>query len=101
MNDVPGHRVVRVLGSVYGLSVRSRNWGADIATVLRSVVGGELRYLTSLMYTSRNHAVERMVGEAIGRGANAVVAMRFDVSELMGFAQVCAYGTACVIEEIA
>ncbi|OCK84341.1 DUF74 domain protein [Lepidopterella palustris CBS 459.81] len=100
MNEIPGYRVVRVLGTVYGLSVRSRNWGADIASVLKSAVGGELKYLTNMLYTGRNHAVERMVGECIGRGGNAIIALRFDASEVMSFAQVCAYGTACVIEKI-
>jgi uncharacterized protein YbjQ (UPF0145 family) len=100
MNEIPGYRVVRVLGTVYGLTVRSRNWGADIASVLKSAVGGELKYLTNMLYSGRNNAVERMVGEAIGRGGNAVIAMRYDTTEIMGFAQVCAYGTACVIEKI-
>ena len=99
-NDLPGYRIVKVLGTVYGLSVRSRNWGADIVSVLKSVVGGELRYLTNMLYTSRNHAVERMLGEVMGRGGNAVLAMRFDIAEVMGFSQVCAYGTAVVVEKI-
>jgi uncharacterized protein YbjQ (UPF0145 family) len=101
MNDIPGYRVVRVLGTVYGLTVRSRNWGADIATIFKSVVGGELKYLTNVLYTSRNYAVERMVGECIGRGGNAIIALRFDTGEIMSsFAQVCAYGTACIVEKV-
>ena len=100
MNEVAGYRVVRVLGTVYGLTVRSRNWGADIAQVFKSVVGGELKYFTSMLYTSRNSAVERMVGECMGKGGNAIIAMRFDTGEIAGFAQVCAYGTACVVERI-
>jgi len=101
MNDIPGYRVIRVLGTVYGLTVRSRNWGADIASVLKSAVGGELKYLSNLLYTARNSAVERMVGECIARGGNAVIAMRYDTSEIMSScAQVCAYGTACVVEKI-
>jgi uncharacterized protein YbjQ (UPF0145 family) len=100
MNDIPGYKVVKVLGAVYGLSVRSRNWGADIVSVVKSIVGGELRYLTNLLYVSRNAATERMIGETMSRGGNAVIAMRFDVAEIMGFSQVCAYGTACVVEPI-
>ena len=100
MNEVPGYRVVRVLGTVYGLTVRSRNWGADFASVMKSLVGGELKYLTNMLYAARNSAVERAVGEARNRGGNAVVAMRYDTSELMGFAQVCAYGTAVQIERV-
>jgi uncharacterized protein YbjQ (UPF0145 family) len=100
MNDLPGYRIIRVLGTIYGLSVRSRNWGADIASVLKSAVGGELRYLTNMLYTGRDHAVERLVGECMTRGGNAIVAMRFGESEIMNFAQVTAYGTACVVEKI-
>jgi uncharacterized protein YbjQ (UPF0145 family) len=100
MNEIPGYRVVKVLGAVYGLSVRSRNIGADLASIVKSIVGGELRYLTNLLYASRNHAVERMIGEVMGRGGNAVIAMRFDIAEIMGFSQVGAYGTAVVVEKI-
>ncbi|KAF2476178.1 UPF0145 domain protein [Lindgomyces ingoldianus] len=101
MIDLPGFRVVRVLGTVYGLSVRSRNIGAAVTSVLKSTVGGELKYLTNLLYTARDHAVERMVGECITRGGNAIIATKFDTSQIMGdFAQVCAYGTACVVEKI-
>lgn len=100
MNDIPGYRVVRVLGTVYGLTVRSRNWGAGLGAILKSVVGGELSYLTNLMYTSRNAAVERLVGECLSRGGNAIVALRFDNGEAGAFASVCAYGTACWVEKI-
>jgi uncharacterized protein YbjQ (UPF0145 family) len=100
MNDLPGYRVVRVLGTVYGLTVRSRNWGADIASVLKSAVGGELNYLTNMLYTGRDNAVERMIGECLSRRGNAIIAMRFGESEIMNFAQVSAYGTACVVEKI-
>jgi uncharacterized protein YbjQ (UPF0145 family) len=100
MNDIPGYRVIKVLGTVYGLTVRSRNWGADIASVFKSVVGGEIKFFTNMMYTSRNEAVERLVGECMGRGGNAIIALRFDAGEVAHFAQVCAYGTACVVEKI-
>ena len=76
MNDLPGYRIVKVLGTVYGLTVRSRNWGVDIGAILRSVVGGEIGLFTRLMYTARNEALERLVGEAMGRGGNASVALR-------------------------
>lgn len=82
MNDIPGYRVVKVLGAIYGITVRSRNWGADIGAFLRSSVGGEIRYFTNLMYTSRNTAVERMVGECLQRGGNAIIALRFDQAEV-------------------
>ena len=100
MNDVPGYRIVRVLGTVYGLTVRSRNWGADIGAMLRSAVGGEIRYYTNMLYAARNDATERMIGECMGRGGNAIVGMRFDQGTIQLFSQVCAYGTACVIEKV-
>jgi len=100
MNDLPGYRITKVLGTVYGLTVRSRNWGADIGAILRSVVGGEIGLFTRMMYSARNEALERLVGEAMGRGGNAVVGLRFDCGALATFSQVCAYGTACLVEKI-
>jgi uncharacterized protein YbjQ (UPF0145 family) len=82
MNDLPGYRIVKVLGTVYGITVRSRNWGVDIGAFFRSSIGGEIRYITSLMYTSRNAAVERLVGECMQRGGNAIIALRFDQGEV-------------------
>ena len=99
-NDLPGHRIVRVLGTVYGLTVRSRNWGADIGATLKSAVGGELTAFTKLLYTSRNTATERLIGECMGRGGNAIIAMRYDQSDMNVFSQVCAYGTAVVVEKV-
>ncbi|KAL2019801.1 hypothetical protein VTK56DRAFT_9152 [Thermocarpiscus australiensis] len=100
MPDVPGYRVVRVLGAVYGLTVRSRNWAAGLGMVLKSMAGGELRWFTNMLYSARNDAISRVVAETQARGGNAVIALRFDAGELGGFAQVCAYGTAAVIEKI-
>ncbi|KAL2154498.1 hypothetical protein VTH82DRAFT_3174 [Thermothelomyces myriococcoides] len=100
MFDVPGYRVVRVLGTVYGLTVRSRNWAAGFGMVLKSIAGGELRWFTNMLYSARNDAISRIVAETQARGGNAVIAMRFDASDLGGFAQVCAYGTAAIIEKI-
>jgi uncharacterized protein YbjQ (UPF0145 family) len=53
-----------------------------------------------MLYTGRNHAVDRLIGECMSRGGNAVIAMRFGESEILNFAQVTAYGTACVVEKI-
>lgn len=75
---------MKVLGTIYGISVRSRNLFVDIKAGLRSVVGGEIKYITSLMYTSRNAAVERLVGECMARGGNAIIALRFDQGEVSG-----------------
>jgi uncharacterized protein YbjQ (UPF0145 family) len=100
MFDIPGYRVVRTLGAVYGLTVRSRNWAAGLGMVLKSIAGGELRWFTSMLYSCRNDAISRVVTECKARGGNAIICLRFDAGELGGFAQVCAYGTACVVEKI-
>lgn len=100
MFDIPGCRVTKVLGAVYGLTVRSRNWAAGIGMVLKSIVGGELGWFTSMLYSCRNDALSRVVTETKARGGNAVICLRFDAADLGGFAQVCAYGTACVVEKI-
>lgn len=100
MNDLPGYKVKNVLGTVYGITVRTRNWGADLGAVVRSAVGGELRFFTNLMYTSREEAMERLVGECMSRGGNAIIAVRFDVASFGACSQICAYGTACLVEKI-
>jgi uncharacterized protein YbjQ (UPF0145 family) len=100
MFDIPGYRVVRVLGAVYGLTVRSRNWAASFGMVLKSMAGGELRWFTSMLYDCRNDAIGRVVSETKQRGGNAVICLRFDAGDLGGFAQVCGYGTACIVEKI-
>jgi uncharacterized protein YbjQ (UPF0145 family) len=84
MNELPGYRVVEVLGTIFGITVRSRNWGSAIGNGLKSIVGGELRTFTNLMYESRNSAMERVVGECLGRGGNAIIALRFDQAEVCG-----------------
>jgi len=63
MIDLPGYRVVKVLGAIYGITVRSRNIGAGLLAAAKSVIGGEITQFTELMYTCRNKAVERLVGE--------------------------------------
>ncbi|RKU46113.1 hypothetical protein DL546_006554 [Coniochaeta pulveracea] len=101
MNDIPGYRVVKVLGAVYGLTVRSRNWAAGLGMVIKSIVGGELTWFTDMLYSARNDAIGRVVAETQSRGGNAIIALRFDAADLGGgFAQVCAYGTAAVIERV-
>lgn len=100
MFDVPGYRVVRTLGAVYGLSVRSRNIAASLGMVIKSLAGGELRWFTTMLYNCRNDALGRVVTECKQRGGNAIICLRFDASDLGGFAQTCAYGTACVVEKI-
>ena len=101
MNDVPGYRVTTVLGEVFGLTVRSRNAFSQTGACFKSMFGGELKGMTKNLQTSREEVIQRMVTEAEGRGANAVIAMRFDTSELgSAWSEICAYGTACVIEPV-
>ena len=95
MNDIPGWEIEEVIGEVFGLTVRSRNLGSQIGAALKSLVGGELKGMTKMLAAGRDHARERLVEEAVSRGANAIVAFRFDTSELGGnWTEICAYGTA-------
>jgi uncharacterized protein YbjQ (UPF0145 family) len=95
MNDLPGYDIEEVLGEVFGLTVRSRNVGSQIGAGLKSLVGGELKGMTKMLTEGREHATERVVEEAEGKGANAIVAFRYDTSELGdAWSEVCAYGTA-------
>jgi uncharacterized protein YbjQ (UPF0145 family) len=100
MMDLPGYKIKRVLGTVYGVTVRSRNWGAAIGMGLRSIIGGELTWFTSMLYSCRNDSISRCVDEAKNRGGNAIICLRFDTGDLAGFAHACAYGTACIVEKI-
>src|SRR5690242_8741448 len=98
-NDLPGYEVEEVIGECFGLTVRSRNVGSVIGAGLKSLVGGELRGMTKNLQASREQVIQRMIDEAESRGANAVLAMRFDTSEMGGnWTEICAYGTAVVIE---
>ena len=101
MNDVPGYAITEVLGEVFGLTVRSRNVGSQMGAALKSLAGGELKGMTKNLVNSRNEVTDRMVQEAEAKGANAVVAMRFDTSEMGGnWTEICAYGTAVIIQKI-
>src|SRR6184192_1826096 len=95
MNDIPGYGVDEVYGEVMGLTVRSRNIGSQIGASLKSILGGELQGMTKALSDSREQVIERMVQEAEAKGANAIVAMRFDTSEMgPNWTEICAYGTA-------
>jgi uncharacterized protein YbjQ (UPF0145 family) len=95
MNDIPGYEVDEVYGEVMGLTVRSRNIGSQIGAGLKSIIGGELKGMTKALTDSRRDVMERMVQEAEEKGANAIIAMRFDTSELgNAWTEICAYGTA-------
>src|SRR5437588_6135906 len=95
MNDLPGYEIEEVLGEVFGLTVRSRNVGSQLGASFKSLVGGELKGMTKMLAEGREHAHDRLIEEAEGKGADAIVAFRFDTSELGGtWTEICAYGTA-------
>ena len=96
---VAGQRVAESKGQVYGLVVRSRGLGGNIAASLRSLVGGEIHEYTQLLEDTRRQAIDRMVENATLMGANGVISMRFDSSEIgTTMTEIVAYGTAVVLE---
>src|SRR5690242_1819420 len=97
--EVSGHRIVESKGMVFGLVVRSRGLGGNIMAGLRSLGGGEIHEYTSLLEDTRRQALDRLVRNATVVGANAIVSMRFDSSELGGtMSEIVAYGTAVIVE---
>jgi uncharacterized protein YbjQ (UPF0145 family) len=93
--NIVGHQVVESLGQVFGVVVRSRGLGGNLAAGLRSIFGGEIKEFTSLIEDTRRHALDRLVQNASLMGADAVVMMRFDsgsIGQVMN--EVVAYGTA-------
>ena len=100
-NDLPGYEVVEVYGEVFGLIVRARNAFSNIGASLRTLAGGEVKGYTTLLTDSRNHAIERLRNAAAEKGANAVLAMRFDCNEIANLmSEVAAYGTAVRVRKI-
>ena len=98
-NDVPGHRIVRHVGLVRGITVRSRSVIGNFAGGLQSLFGGKLSVYVSLAETARQEAYDHLCEHAAGQGANAVIGMRYDANEIMdGITEVLAYGTAVVVE---
>src|SRR5215470_12613481 len=101
MNDIPGYKVTSVLGEVFGLTVRSRNIGSQFGAAFKSLAGGELKGMTKNLSDSRQQVIERLTQEAQARGADAVLAFRFDTSEMAGnWTEICAYGTAVKISKL-
>lgn len=97
--NVAGQRVRETLGQCFGVAVRSRGIGGNIAAGLRSLVGGEIKEYTAMLEEARRHALDRMVANATEMGANAVLMMRFDSSEIgQTMSEIVAYGTAAVLE---
>ncbi|MGH7023714.1 MAG: YbjQ family protein [Caulobacteraceae bacterium] len=100
-NEVAGHRIVKYLGLVRGITVRSRSVVGNFAGGIQSLFGGKLSVFVDLAETARQEALDHMTQHAAEHGANAVIAMRYDANEIMdGITEVLAYGTAVVIEEI-
>lgn len=94
-DDLPGYEIVEVLGEVFGLTVRARNAASQLGAGLKAMVGGELKGMTKNLEASRAEVLERLADAAEARGGNAVVAMRFDTSEMgQVWTEICAYGTA-------
>ena len=101
MNDIPGYEVDEVYGEVMGLTVRSRNIGSQIGASLKSILGGELKGMTKALMDSREQVMQRMIDEAELKGGNAIIAMRFDTSEMGGnWTEICAYGTAVRVHKV-
>lgn len=98
-NDAPGYRVVRTLGVVRGITVRSRNAIGDLVGGVQSMLGGRVGAYVKLAETARQEAYDELVAHAREMGANGILAMRYDANEIMpGITEVLAYGTAVVVE---
>ncbi len=96
-NEIAGWQIQRVCGEVFGLTVRSRNAFSQMGAGLKSIFGGELAGMTKQLIESRNEAMTRLFDSARARGANAIIGMRFDTSDIgETWTEICAYGTAVV-----
>ena len=94
-DEIPGKKVVKILGIARGNTVRARNIGRDIGAGLKNIVGGEIKTYSDMTTTSRDEAFNRMVNSAIDMGADAVIGMKFMTSMIMqGASEMLAYGTA-------
>jgi uncharacterized protein YbjQ (UPF0145 family) len=101
-NEIVGYRIVRQVGVVRGITVRSRSVIGNIGASLQTLVGGNITLYTELCEKARGEAFELMMRHAVQAGANAVVGMRYDANEVMqGVTEVLAYGTAVVVEPVA
>ncbi len=100
-SELPGLRVSRTFGLVRGNTIRTKHLGKDILARMRFLVGGEVREYTKLLAESREQALDRMIEEAERLGANAVICVRFQTSEVMtGASEIMAYGTAVTVERV-
>src|SRR5579859_5978301 len=97
--SITNYRIVEMKGQVFGVVVRSRGLGGNIMAGLRSLGGGEITEYTQMLEEARRHAIDRMVQNATAMGANAILRMQFDSSEIgQTMSEVVAYGTAVVVE---
>jgi uncharacterized protein YbjQ (UPF0145 family) len=97
---VPGYTVIKQVGFTWGLIVRSRGLGGNIIAGLRTIFGGEIHEYTQLLNESRSHALERMKQHAQDMGANAIISVKFDSSEIgTSMTEILAYGTAVIAEK--
>ena len=100
-NDLPGYRVVRVIGVARGITVRSRNIISNLGGAIQSIFGGRLSVFVKLAESARAEAYDHLVEHATEAGANAIIAMRYDANEITdGITEVLAYGTAVVVEPL-
>ena len=100
-NDLSGHRIVRHIGMVRGVTVRSRNLVSDAIGGVQSMIGGRVGAYVKLAEAARQEAYDELVAHARDMGANAILAMRYDANEIMpGVTEVLAYGTAVVVEPV-
>ncbi len=98
--ELPGYKIVKVLGIVSGSTVRAKHLGKDIMATIRHITGGEVKEYTELLAQAREIALERMKEKARRLGANAVIGFRFSTSAIAGgAAEILAYGTAVVVEK--
>ena len=98
-NDVPGHRVVRVIGMTRGITVRSRNAISDAIGGVQSMLGGRVGAYVKLAEAGRQEAYDELVKHAQAHGANSLLAVRYDATEIMpGVTEVLCYGTAVIVE---
>jgi uncharacterized protein YbjQ (UPF0145 family) len=98
--ELPGYRIVKNIGLVRGIIVRSRSIVGSIGAGLQTLVGGNITLLTDLCERTREDAFDLMIEHAAEKGANAIVGMRYDANEVMqGVTEVLAYGTAVVVEK--
>jgi len=98
-DEIPGKKVVKILGIVRGSTVRARNIGRDIGAGFKNLIGGEIKTYTEMVNQSRDEAFNRMINEAVALGADAIVGMKFGTSMIMqGASEMLAYGTAVKIK---